>query len=489
MNIILVVFDSWRKDCTGVYGAPPWGKVHTPNFDRFAEESLVMTRAFPESLPTLPARRALYTGRRVYPFHNGDFRLKGDFIGAPGWGPIPEDQETLSELLSPMGASDYWWRNSTPVPNATYRTCLIADVPHMFKPSKNYWRGFDQWMFLRGQESDRARSGPRLTPEEMDYWLPNVVKNAPGVGQAHEYFLQRYIPTMRDRTREEDYFTPRIMQEASRWLEQNYDADKFFLTMELFDPHEPWLVPEKYRKMYLEEDGEEQVLSLYGDIGIFSPELMARTQANYSGLVTMCDHWFGVFMDTLKAQGRLDDTMVILTSDHGHSIGERDYMGKSGYPSAPEVYDIPLMIRFPGAEHGGTSSDQFVQHHDITALILEAAGVAPPAEMEGISFLQSAVAGKAGERDHVTVGWGSTPTVITDRWWLNCKADGSGVLLHDLKKVEPFAENEASENPEVVKELFAMATADAAGGFPDWIIELAKSKKDAPGCSDMAARR
>ncbi len=63
MNIVLVVFDSWRKDCAGVYGSPPWGKVHTPNFQRFAEESLVMTRAFPESLPTLPTRRALYTGR------------------------------------------------------------------------------------------------------------------------------------------------------------------------------------------------------------------------------------------------------------------------------------------------------------------------------------------------------------------------------------------------------------------------------------------
>ena len=78
---------------------PPWGKVHTPHFDAFAQESLVMTRAFPESLPTLPTRRAIYTGRRVYPFHGADFRLKGDFVGAPGWGPIPEEQQTLAEIL------------------------------------------------------------------------------------------------------------------------------------------------------------------------------------------------------------------------------------------------------------------------------------------------------------------------------------------------------------------------------------------------------
>ncbi len=76
MNIVLIVFDSLRKDCIGLHGPPPWGKVYTPHLDTFAAESLVMTRAYPESLPTLPARRALYTGRRVYPFFNADFRLK-----------------------------------------------------------------------------------------------------------------------------------------------------------------------------------------------------------------------------------------------------------------------------------------------------------------------------------------------------------------------------------------------------------------------------
>ena len=79
------------------------GPVQTPHLDAFAAESLVMTRAFPESLPTLPTRRALYTGQRVYPFHNGDFHFKGDFVGAPGWGPIPEEQPTLAEMFRDAG--------------------------------------------------------------------------------------------------------------------------------------------------------------------------------------------------------------------------------------------------------------------------------------------------------------------------------------------------------------------------------------------------
>ena len=202
----------------------------------------------------------------------------------------------------------------------------------------------------------------------------------------------------------------------------------------------------------------------------------------------MCDRWFGFFMDALKAQGRLDDTMVILTSDHGHSIGDRDYLGKQGYPSAPEVVDVPLMIRFPGAEHAGTRSDLFVQHHDISAVILEAAGVEPPAEIEGISFLKSAPAGEAGQRDHVTIGGGSALTVVNDRWWLNCKFDGTGVLLHDLKQADPFAVNVAQDNAETVNKLFALAKEDGGGSFPDWLLELVREHPDAPGCSDLVAR-
>jgi len=479
VNIVLVIFDSLRKDCVGVYGSPPWGEVQTPHFDAFARESLIMTRAFPESLPTLPARRAIYTGQRVYPFHGGDFRLKGDFVGAPGWGPIPEEQPTLAEILREAG----------------YRTGLIADVYHMFKPSKNFWRGFDQWTFLRGQEMDPARSGPRLTEEELDYWLP---KEMLGKGQARIEFVQQCIMNIHDRRNEEDYFAPRVLREAALWLEQNQDADRFFLTVESFDPHEPWLVPPHYRRMYRSvlasgragDEGHEQVVSAYGDVSALDRALLARTRANYSGEVSMCDRWFGYFMESMRVLGLLDNTVVIFTSDHGHSIGDRNYLGKRGYPSTPEVYEVPLMVRLPGAEYAGRKSGMFVQHHDITAVILEMAGVEPPVEIDGVSFVEDALAsgGGARRRDHVTVGWGSTPTVISDRWWFNCKADGTGVLLYDLEAADPFARNVADEYPDVVNDLFAQAKEDGGGDFPDWIIELARDQADAPGCSDLVAR-
>ena len=460
MNVILVVFDSLRKDCVGVYGQPPWGKVHTPHFDAFAAESVVFTSAYPESLPTLPARRALYTGRRVYPFHDSNFRLKGDSVGAAGWGPIPEDQPTLAELLSEAG----------------YRSGLISDVYHMFKPSKNFWRGFSQWVFLRGQEDDPYRSGPRLTQEQVDHWLPRQIQNKRTIA-----FIQRCVMNVHDRTREEDYFAPRVLKESALWLEQNQDAGKFFLMVESFDPHEPWLVPAHYRKMYLPEDGQEQINSDYTDSTKLDAAILRRIQANYSGAVTLCDRWFGYLMEQLRVLGRLDDTAVIMTADHGHSIGDRDYIGKRGYPSRREVFDVPLMIRLPGAEHAGMKSDAFVQHHDITAEILRLTGAKAPDGMEGLPFLEDALAGKAGRRDHVTVGWSSTVTVIDRQWWFNAKVDGTGMLLHDLSAKDPFAANVAESNAEVARKLFATASADAAGGFPEWLVNLARNQADAPG--------
>ena len=70
----------------------------------------------------------------------------------------------------------------------------------------------------------------------------------------------------------------------------------------------------------------------------------------------------------------------------------------------------------------------------------------------------------------------------------NCKFDGTGVFLHDLRAADPFAENVADENREVVDSLFMTAKADAGGEFPEWLLEVARQEADAPGCSLLAAR-
>ena len=414
-------------------------------------------------LPTLPARRALYTGQRVYPLFDGDFQLKGDEVYAPGWGPVSENQTTLAEMLRDQG---------------DYRTGLVSDLYHMFKPSKNFTRGFDQWTFLRGQELDPYRSGPDPTKEEIDYWLAPELQGATGNGVE---FIRRCLRNMHGRLYEEDYFNARVMIEAARWLEENKDAGKFFLTVECFDPHEPWFVPEHYRRLYDDTDGREHVLSIYDDVDRFPPDLLHRAQANYSGLITMCDRWFGYLFQKLQTLRMLDDTVVIVMSDHGHSIGDGNYLGKRGYPSRAEVFEVVLMIRHPEGVGADRRSDLFLQHTDVSAQILEFAGIAPTQPLDGKPFWEAALTAEdLPDRDHITVAWGDAITVIDDHWWMNCKVDGSGPFLYDLSAESPFSTNNADENPEIVEALFAQGVADAGGEFPEYLLKQARGEVEAP---------
>lgn len=479
-NVILVVFDSLRRDALGCYDSPtPWAQIRTPNLDAFAAESVRFTRAYPESLPTLCARRAIYTGKRTYPFHNGDFRyMKGDWcVGYfPGWGPIPEEQHTLSEIFSEQ----------------RFRTGLISDLYHQFKPGKNFWRGFDQWTFIRGQETDHQRSGRVPTKEEIEQWIPpefseihdRVMKAA---GKDSFWFDSKALLNMRDRVREELWFNAQVMQEAARWVEQNNDAERLFLTVECFDPHEPWFVPEHYRKRHDPHDGREQVISPYAEIPDLPEDLLRRTRANYAGLVEMCDRWFGHLMESLRVNGRLDDSLVIVTADHGHSIWDRrGFIGKRHYPSDPETFHIPLLVRHPHGLGAGTRCDAFVQAHDLTPTMLEATGIQAPQPMDGTSFWKTAFEGDDATRRHVTVGWGGTVTVIDDQWWFNCKVDGTGALLYPVERAHDQP-SVAHEHPELVREYFRIAKADAGGSFPEYLLERAAGLPSLPGSAPFNA--
>ena len=190
MNIILMIFDSLRKDCVGVYGGPPWGAVHTPHFEAFAAQSLVLTRAYPESLPTLPARRAIYTGRRVYPFHNADFRLKGDFRGAPGWGPIPEEQPTLAEMLQRGRLPHRPDRPTSTTCSSRPRTSGVASTSGPFCAARRWTPTAP----ARG--SPKSRSTDWFPKEMRELGLGNKV-----VTRAVDDFVQQCVMNYHDRPR------------------------------------------------------------------------------------------------------------------------------------------------------------------------------------------------------------------------------------------------------------------------------------------------
>jgi arylsulfatase A-like enzyme len=461
LNIVLVIFDSLRKDHVGAYGNE-W--IHTPHLDAFARESVVFTRCYPESLPTLPVRRALHTGKRTFPYV-GHRPYRGDVpTPVPGWGPIPEDQNTLAETLSATG----------------YRTAFVTDTYHQFKASKNFNRGFDNWLYIRGQETDRYRSGPEISDEMVFRHLNEHGRKNPHILS----FLKRYLRNVSGRKSEEDYFAARVFIESAHWILDNTDAEKFFLVIDSFDPHEPWDPPVHYRRLYdPDDDGVDHIQSLYCTYQDFmTPREVKRLQANYAGEVTMADRWFGHFMEALKLSGRLEDTIVAIISDHGHNLGhepeDMGLIGKQGHPMTRAVADLVMMVRHPSGQGAGMECNKLVYDHDLSCTLLQLAGISPGSQMEGLDFWEAVMDSSRETREYTTIGWGSLITVINDRWWYNANIWGDGSLLFDLKADPKFERNLADRHPDICKELLELAVKDAGGKIPEHFSDL----RDTPPC-------
>ncbi len=456
MNCVLIIVDSWRQDHCGCYGND-W--IRTPNLDALAAESTLFTRAYPESLPTLPVRRALHTGRRVYPFH-GHRPQKGDFVGAPGWGPIDDNLDTVSELLHAQG----------------YRTGFITDTYHQFKPSKNFHRGFDEWRWIRGQEHDCYRSGPLVADDAVAKHMPIERRGSPR-WEDH----RRYLTNVADRNSEADYFAAQVFRAGADWLGQNDDADSFFLVLDSFDPHEPWDPPAYYRRLYdADDDVVDVIWSTYGSADEFSPRELQRMRANYAGECTLTDRWLGHFMAALRSSGKLDDTVVALISDHGHNLGDAGLTGKQGYPLTRAVGDLIMMIRHPDGEAAGAKCDALCYNFDLTTTLMNMLGKQPTDQMQGID-LWPVVRGEKPARDHVTVGWGPEVTYIDDKWWCNDAFWGVNPLLYDLQSDSELTRNLAADHPEVVQKAVDIFRKDAGGDFPDWLRNWQRS----PGCTPI----
>ena len=194
----------------------------------------------------------------------------------------------------------------------------------------------------------------------------------------------------------------------------------------------------------------------------------------------MCDRWLGHLLETLRTQGRLDDTLVVVTSDHGHSLWERrGYIGKRGYPSDPEVLDVPLLVRHPQGWAPARSATPGCSTTTSAPTILEAAASRRPNRLMAARSADGCRGG-AAVRDHVIVGWGSAMTVMTDRWWFNCKVDGRGALLLRPRAARSLRRRASPRrSPPLVRELFARAR-PRHGGFPDYLLELAETRSTPP---------
>lgn len=370
MNVLFVVLDTLRRDYLQPYGSD-W--VQTPQIARLAERSVVCDNHWVGSLPCMPARREFMTGR-----HN--------FLER-GWGPLEPFDDVLPNLL----------RQAKAKPAFSH---LITDHYHYFYlGGEGHNSSFDSWQFERGQESD-------LWISRVD--LPALPESLNRRAHREQNALNRLAQ------REEHEFSgPRCIEHAIRWLDDNRAAEGWFLQLELFDPHEPFYAVPEYLALYGDEwDRPLYDWPSYGECAD-DPAAIAHIRKCYAALLTMTDRWLGKLWDQLERLGRWEDTVVILTTDHGTMLGEHDYWMKNTMPVYNEIARIPLIVHLPGDRRAGARVSSLTQSTDLMPTILDWFDAPAPPHLHGRS-LRPALEEDTAVHDALVYGYFGMATNVTD---------------------------------------------------------------------------
>ena len=382
MKLVFVLFDSLVRNAMGCYGS---SRVETPNFDRFAERAVTFDNHFVGSLPCMPARRDLHTGRLNF-LHRS-------------WGPLEPFDNSFSEIIRAGGAY----------------THLVTDHYHYFEDGgSTYHNRYSSWDFIRGQEWDKWKAmvqPPIERFKEKYHAMQHPLSDDEPYADGR---LQGMIN--REQIREEhEYCCPRSFASALDFLDSNHQADNWLLHLECFDPHEPFNAPARFKEKY--KTGYEGPIFDWprykrnDETEIMSSEM----RANYAALVTMCDEYFGRLLDYFDRHDLWADTALMLTTDHGFMLEEHEWWGKNRMPFFNEIANIPLIFYHPDyASKAGSRRKALSQATDLMPTILEMFGHQPGPAVEGRSLLpvleddtrirQAAMYGMFGAGTNITDG-------------------------------------------------------------------------------------
>jgi arylsulfatase A-like enzyme len=377
-NVVVVLLDSLNRHMLGAYGGT---EFETPNLDRFGAGAVRFTRHYTGSLPCMPARHDILCGAL-------DFLWKA-------WGSVEIWEDAITYGLRAAGVT----------------TQLISDHPHLFETGgENYHCDFTAWDYQRGHEGDAWKT--RADPS----WA-----GAPGFGR-------HWMPYDNSRgwfRSEADFPGPKTMAAAARWITENasqpeYRKDgRFFLFVDEFDPHEPFDTPEPWASKYDPDwEGPHLIWPPYvvgaQQRGVLTERQARQVRCQYGAKLSMIDAWFGKLLEAIDASGSAADTMVVVCTDHGHYLGEKDIWGKPGAPIYQPMGHIPLMIRCPGAEPGVCNA--LTTAVDLFATLADVFGVTLRQRTHGRSLMPLLRGETDKIRDWLVTGvWGREVVLVTDR--------------------------------------------------------------------------
>ncbi|MCP9949948.1 sulfatase [Actinomadura madurae] len=348
MKAIMVMFDSLNRRLLPPYGA---GWVHAPNFSRLAERTATFDNCYAGSMPCMPARRELHTGRYNF-LHRG-------------WGPLEPFDDSAPEILGEEGVY----------------THLVTDHQHYWEDGgATYHNRYRTYEFFRGQEGD-AWKGHVADPE-----MPPMLKRRM-LGHVRQDWINRgYLAD------EVDHPQTRTFDAGLEFVRTNHGDDNWFLQIETFDPHEPFFSYERHKKHYPHDyDGPLFDWPDYQQV-LETPEQVQHLRYEYTALLSMCDHSLGRVLDTMDELGLWDDTLLIVCTDHGFLLGEQGWWGKNLVPWYDETIHTPLFIWDPRSGVRGERRRSLVQTIDLAPTLLEFFGLNPPPDMQGVPLRETIAA-------------------------------------------------------------------------------------------------
>ncbi|MBW2686518.1 MAG: sulfatase [Deltaproteobacteria bacterium] len=215
------------------------------------------------------------------------------------------------------------------------------------------------------------------------------VSNAFGFDQGWDHYTN-YIREARNTN------APNVFGEAEGWIEKNKDG-RFFVYIQTIDPHVPYDPPAKFLEMYDPQPYNGQVKNrrthLMLDDAKKNPKKYAFTkrdkehiEALHDGEISYHDEHFGKFLAKLRELGLDENTVIVVTSDHGEEFQEHGSWGH-GHSVYQELLGVPLMFRWPGVIPANARIGPVVSTIDIGPTVLEATGVPVPDQFEGRSLL------------------------------------------------------------------------------------------------------
>lgn len=351
MKTIMVMFDSLNRHMLPPYGCH-W--VQAPNFQRLAQRTVTFDNSYVGSMPCMPARRELHTGRYNF-LHRS-------------WGPLEPFDDSMPEILKQHGVHSH----------------LISDHYHYWEEGGgNYHTRYKTWEIVRGQEGDpwKCNLSPAIPVPPGNL---NEKLRAPA-SLRQDWVNRSYME------HEADHHQAQTFQLGLDFLDTNHRFDNWFLQLETFDPHEPYFTYAKYLALYPDPyKGPHFDWPPYQRVNE-SPEAVQHIRYVNAALISMCDHYLGRVLDKMDALNLWEDTLLIVNTDHGFLLGEHGWWAKCAQPFYNEIARTPLFIWDPRCHKAGERRASLVQTIDLAPTILEYMGIARPPDMQG-QPLQATVA-------------------------------------------------------------------------------------------------